>query len=67
MAKIRRLFSYKCEKGHAMSKWFPLGTRVSDHDETTCAECLKINEVRPAYVVFAEAKAEDRSNGRWHV
>ena len=63
MAKIRRCFSYKCEKGHVMTKWFPLGTRVDDFDEATCAQCLKTGDVGIAYVVFTEAKAEDHSNG----
>ena len=66
MAKTRRLFSYKCKNGHVMHKWFPLGTRIDDHDETKCATCSKAGDVRTAYVVFAEAKAEEPGNDGLH-
>jgi hypothetical protein len=36
-----------------MTKSFPLGTRIDDYDETTCAVCLDKGEVKPMYIVFA--------------
>jgi len=54
MGATRRLLTYKCEKGHVMKKTFSLGTRFDDVDETTCAECLAVSEVKKAYLIFAE-------------
>lgn len=56
MAATRWIFTFKCERGHIMTHSYPPGTRVSDHDETTCFECLKISEVQKSYVVFVCAE-----------
>jgi len=53
MGATRSVFKYKCEAGHLMTKSFPLGTRIDDYDETTCAVCLDKGEVKPMYIVFA--------------
>lgn len=55
MGATRNLYTYKCWKGHVTEKSFPLGTRYDDEDELTCLECLKQNEVKTAYLVFATA------------
>lgn len=54
MSATRRIFSYKCKKGHLTTKTFPLGTRFDDNDETECAECLKQDVLETAYLVYAE-------------
>jgi hypothetical protein len=63
MARIYRIFHYKCAKGHLMQDRFPLGTRLDDYNEATCRECLKKSEVMPTYLVWAcctSDKEEDR-------
>jgi hypothetical protein len=68
MAGTRRVFVFKCSKGHITEKFFMLGTRIDDYDETTCIECLGAQEVRPAYVISvdfcagAEMKKRERKN-----
>jgi len=54
MATTRRRFTFKCELGHITEKFFMLGTRINDYDETTCETCLKDLFVRPAYVVSVD-------------
>lgn len=67
MSRIRRLFTFKCVKGHVMEKTYPIGTRLDDYDETTCTECLNASEVKPAYLVFARDKSEkEQGNGGIH-
>ena len=60
MSGIKHLYTFKCLKGHVTAKMFPPGTRLDDHDETTCTECLKANEVKTAYVIFVESKPEKK-------
>ena len=65
MGATRRRFTFKCIKGHLTQKFFMLGTRIDDYDETTCEECLKSMEVRPAYIVCADfISTGAKSNGR---
>jgi hypothetical protein len=67
MAATRQRFTFKCSKGHITEKFFRLGTRIDDYDETTCAECLKSMEVRPAYIVFVDFTSTGaKSNGGLH-
>ena len=54
MGATGRTFVYKCTKGHVTKKSFPLGTKFDDEDETTCSECLKKSDLKPAYLVWAE-------------
>jgi hypothetical protein len=62
MGRTRHLFIFKCSKGHETEKIFPLGTRLEDYDETTCAECLKTNVVARAFVVFI-CPAREKTDG----
>jgi len=65
MAATRRRFIFKCAKGHLTQKFFMLGVSIEDYDETTCEECLKGMEVRPAYIVSADFTTSGaKSNGR---
>ena len=67
MGATKRRFTFKCSKGHLTQKLFMLGTRIDDYDETTCVECLKSLEVRPAYIVFADFTSDGaKSNGGLH-
>ena len=54
MGRTRHRFIFKCEQGHVTYEMFPLGTKFDDHDETTCQECLKTQNVKRAYLVYAE-------------
>jgi hypothetical protein len=56
MSGIKHLYTFKCQKGHVIVKMFPPGTRLDEHDEETCAECLKANELKTAYVIYVEPK-----------
>jgi hypothetical protein len=42
-----------------------LGVSIEHYDETTCEECLKSMEVRPAYIVSADftSSGAKKSNG----
>lgn len=65
MGATQRLFIYKCVAGHLTEKVFPLGTRFDDHDETTCQECLLSLDVKPTYLISADAiSAGERRNGK---
>ncbi len=64
MPATRRRFTFKCAKGHLTQKLFMLGVSIEDYDETTCEECLKSMEVRPAYIIGADFTSGARSNGR---
>lgn len=61
MSSTRHLYLFKCPKGHKTEKAYPLGTRLDDIDETTCAECMKNHVVMTAYVVFI-CPLKDKSN-----
>lgn len=54
MGKIRSLFRYKCVNGHVTEKTFPLGTRYDDYDEMTCLKCWEHDELRVAYLIYAQ-------------
>lgn len=67
MAATRRRFTFKCELGHLTEKYFMLGTRIDDYDETTCETCLKDLFVRPAYIVRVDfCSTEEQKNARRH-
>jgi hypothetical protein len=55
MRGIRKLFTYKCPKGHVTHVMFNPGIKIEDEDETTCSECLKTNVLEHAYVVFVRS------------
>jgi hypothetical protein len=65
MGTTKQRFIFKCAKGHITQKLFMLGTKIDEYDETTCDECLKSLEVRPAYVVSVDFTSTGaKSNGR---
>jgi len=65
MGATRRLFRYKCVKGHVTEMDFPLGTRFDDYDETPCEKCLKKSDVNPAYLISADAiSVGEQRNGK---
>ena len=61
MGGIRQVYTFKCPQGHITTEIFPGGTKVDDHDEISCVECLKADVLEMAYVVFVEA--ETKYNG----
>jgi hypothetical protein len=65
MGATRRLFRYKCVKGHVTEKSFPLGTRFDDYDEIPCPECIKKSAVQTAYLISADAgSVGEQRNGK---
>jgi hypothetical protein len=67
MSATRRLFTYKCRKGHVSEQQFPLGTRLDDHDEIACSQCIvKSDALEPAYLVATQVVSaeEGRKIGR---
>lgn len=54
MAATRRMFAYKCSKGHLTSATFPLGTRMDDFDERPCTECIKVDVLETAYLIYVD-------------
>jgi hypothetical protein len=63
MAATRNLYLFKCPKGHQTEATYPLGARIEDIDETTCAECLKTGVLTTAYIVFICPTPKGRTNG----
>ena len=65
MGKTQSRFVYKCWSGHETERAFPLGTKYSDEDETTCLKCLESGDLKPAYLVWAEpTSAGAKKNGK---
>jgi hypothetical protein len=65
MGRPRRVFTFRCGKGHQFDRPFPLNVKLEDEDETTCEECLKTQVLETAYVVdirFEEERRRERRN-----
>ena len=48
------IFEYKCPtKGHVTTKRHPPGTAYGAYSHILCPECLKVDKVVRAYIIFA--------------